>query len=125
METCIFMSYIYSTQQTFKENNYAFRGYFQGAIKTNDIFLGNVISSKAAAGTRTAVIAQPVYSLKDNSTVVGVWAGGLDFGALNKELQTFNITTSDNNMRIVYVGDNGQKVADSDINKSKTPESFA
>ena len=81
--------------------------------------------SKPAAGTRTAVIAQPVYSLKDNSTVVGVWAGGLDFGALNKELQTFNITTSDNNMRIVYVGDNGQKVADSDINKSKTPESFA
>ncbi|MGE5660736.1 MAG: hypothetical protein ACM3X1_00660, partial [Ignavibacteriales bacterium] len=44
---------------------------------------------------------------------------------LNKELQSFNITSSDNSTRIVYVGHNGQKVADSDINKSETPESFA
>ncbi|MFZ0328339.1 MAG: hypothetical protein WAL66_13655, partial [Nitrososphaeraceae archaeon] len=74
------------------------------------------------------VIAVPVYSLKDNSTVAGVWAGGIDFNALNKELQSLNITSSSsdgNNTRVVYVGHNGQKVADSDVNKSKTPESFA
>ena len=56
--------------------------------------------------------------------------GSIDFGILNKELQSFNITTSaennnNNNMRAVYVGHLGQKVADSDVNKSKTPESFA
>jgi hypothetical protein len=30
-----------------------------------------------------------------------------------------------NNTRVVYVGHNGQKIADSDISKGKTPESFA
>ena len=58
-----------------------------------------------------SVIAVPVYSLKDNSTVAGVWAGGIDFNALNKELQSLNITSSSsdgNNTRVVYVGHNGQ-----------------
>jgi hypothetical protein len=119
----------YSIQKILTANNFAFRDYFQGAIKTNDVYTGNVISSKAATTTRTAVIAVPVYSLKDNSTIVGVWAGALDFGILNKEIQSFNITTTNennnNNMRAVYVGHLGQVVADSDVNKSKTPESFA
>jgi hypothetical protein len=33
----------YSTQQNLTINNFAFRDYFQGAIKTNDVYLGNVI----------------------------------------------------------------------------------
>jgi hypothetical protein len=116
----------YSRQQISTTSNLAFRDYFQGAIKTNDIFLGDPTTS-ASSGQMQSVIAVPVYSLKDNSTIVGVWAGGLDFGILNKELQSFNITTSaeNNNTRAVYVGHLGQKVADSDINKSKMPESFA
>jgi len=64
-------------------------------------------------------------SLRDNSTIVGVWAGSIDFGILNKELQSLNLTSLDDNTRVVYVDSNGQKVADSDINKSTTPESFA
>jgi hypothetical protein len=120
----------YSIQKTLAVNNYAFRDYFQGAIKTNDTYLGNVHVTAAASGIRTAMIAVPVYSLKDNSTIVGVWAGSVDFNVLNKELQSlFNITSpldgSNNNTRVVYVDSNGQKIADSDINKSKIPESFA
>ena len=117
----------YLRQQMSTTSNLSFRDYFQGAIKTNDIFLGNPATS-VSSGQLQSVIAVPVYSLKDNSTIVGLWAGGLDFGILNKELQSFNTTTSaenDNNMRAVYVGHLGQKVADSDINKSKMPESFA
>lgn len=34
-------------------------------------------------------------------------------------------SNGNNNTRVVYVGHNGQKIADSDINKSKTPGSFA
>ena len=116
-----------STQQTLTKNNYAFRDYFQGAIKINDTYLGNVIIATAASHPREAVIAVPVYSLKDNSTIVGVWAGSIDFNILNKELQSLNITSSSsdgNNTRIVYVDSNGQKITDSDINKSKT-QSFA
>jgi C4-dicarboxylate-specific signal transduction histidine kinase len=115
----------YSIQQTLAVNNYAFRDYFQGAIKTNDTYLGNVHTTAAASGVRTAKVAVPVYSLKDNSTIVGVWAGSIDFGILNKELQSLNLTSLDDNARVVYVDSNGQKVADSDVNKSTTPESFA
>jgi hypothetical protein len=119
----------YSTQQTLTKNNYAFRDYFQGAIKTNDTYLGNVIIATAASHPREAVIAVPVYSLKDNSTIAGVWAGSIDFNILDKELQSLNITSSsdvgngNNNTRIVYLDSNGQKIADSDINRSS--ESFA
>ncbi|MGA9841387.1 MAG: cache domain-containing protein [Nitrososphaeraceae archaeon] len=118
----------YSTQQTLTKNNYAFRDYFQGAIKTNDTYLGNVIIATAASHPREAVIAVPVYSLRDNSTIAGVWAGSIDFNVLNKELQSLNITSSSsdgNNTRVIYVGHNGQKVADSNTNRSKIRESFA
>ena len=117
----------YSRQQISTANNLAFRDYFKGVIRTNDIYLGDP-SRSVSLGQMQSVIAVPVYSLKDNSTVAGVWAGGIDFNALNKELQSLNITSSSsdgNNTRVVYVGHNGQKVADSDVNKSKTPESFA
>ena len=46
----------YCIQQTLTVNDYAFRDYFQGAIKTNDIYVGNVIVAKAASGGREAVI---------------------------------------------------------------------
>lgn len=118
----------YSEQQLYIESNLAFRDYFQGTIRTNDTYLGNVITdfgSANASGVREAVIANPVYSLNDNSTITGLWNGGIDLGILNKELQSLNITSLDGNIRVVYVDNNGQKAADSDITKSTTPESFA
>lgn len=115
----------YSIQQTLTLNNFAFRDYFQGAIKTNDTFLGNVHNTAAASGARTAKISVPVYSLKDNSTVVGVWASSIDFNVLNKELQSLNLTTLGDSTRVVYVDSKGQKIADSDLNKSAIPESFS
>ena len=115
----------YSIQQTLTLNNFAFRDYFQGAIKTNDTYLGNVHNTAAASGARTAKIAVPVYSLKDNSTIAGVWASSIDFSVLNKELQSLNLTSLDDSTRVVYVDSKGQKIADSDINKSTIPESFA
>jgi hypothetical protein len=115
----------YSIQQTLAANNFAFRDYFQGAIGTNDTYLGNVHNTAAASGVRTAKIAVPTYSLKDNSTIAGVWAGSIDFNVLSKELQSLNLTSLDESTRVVYVDSNGQKIADSDINKSTIPESFA
>ena len=50
----------YSTQHTLTKNNYAFRDYFQGAIKTNDIYLGNVIIATAASHPREDVVAIPI-----------------------------------------------------------------
>lgn len=112
----------YSRQQISTTANLGFRDYFKGVITTKDTFLGDV-SASASSGQRQSVIAVPVYSLDDNSTLVGVWAGGLDFDVLNKELQSLNLSA--NNKRVVYTDNSGQKVADSDINKSAAPESFA
>lgn len=115
----------YSIQQTLAVNNFAFRDYFQGAFRTNDTYLGNVHTTAAASGARTAKISVPAYSLNDNSTIAGVWAGSIDFNVLDKELQSLNLTSLDDSTRVVYVDSNGQKIADSDINKSTIPESFA
>jgi Cache domain len=114
----------YSRQLISTTTNLAFRDYFKGVTRTNDIYLGDPTPS-ASSGQMQSVIAIPAYSLKDNSTVVGVWAGGIDFNVLNKELQSLNITSLDDNTRVVYVDSNGQKVADSDMDKSEAPESFA
>ncbi len=121
----IYLSEPYPEQQSYNITNYAFREWFQGAIKTNDTFLGNVITTTATSAVQEAIIAVPVYSLKDNSTIVGVWAGGIDFNVLSKELQSLNLASLGDNTRVVYVGHLGLKVADSDVNKSKTQESFA
>jgi cache domain-containing protein len=118
----MYFSEPYSIQQSSTLNNYAFRDYFLGAVKTNDTYLGNIIvNTSAAYGNREAVIAVPVYS-SSKSTIAGIWAGGIDFKMLDKELQSLKLPLGE---RVVYTGDKGQKVADSDINKSKTPESFA
>jgi hypothetical protein len=50
--------------------------------------------------------------------------GGIDLGILNKELQSLNLTSLDDNIRVIYVGTNGQKAAGSDINNSTNPKSF-
>ena len=115
----------YSIQKTLSKNNYAFRDYFREAIKGNDTYLGNGLNTAAASGIRTAQIAVPVYSLKYNSTIAGVWAGSIDFNVLNKELQSLNLTSLGDSTRIVYVDSKGQKIADSDISKSTIPESFS
>lgn len=114
----------YSEQQSSSKSNFAFRDYFQGAIKTNATYLGKVVTTTGASGARGAVIAVPVYSIKDNSTIVGVLGGGIDLGILNKELQSLNLTSLNDNIRVIYVDSNGQKAADSDINNSTNPESF-
>ncbi len=120
----IYLDEPYSRQIMSTETNLGFRDYFKGVTDTNEIYIGDP-SISVSSGQLQSIIAVPVFSLKDNSTMVGVWAGGLDFGTLNEELQSINLTSSDGYTRVVYVGQNGQKIADSDVNKSKTPESFA
>jgi hypothetical protein len=100
--------------------NLGFRDYFQGATRANDTFLGNVNAS-ASTGQRQALIAVPVYSLEDDSTLAGVWAGGLDFDVFNSELQSLNLPAG---KRVVYVDQSGNKIADS-AKDTDSDESFA
>ncbi|HSA74779.1 MAG TPA: cache domain-containing protein [Candidatus Nitrosocosmicus sp.] len=120
----IYLEEPYSRQVMSTVTNLGFRDYFKGVTDTNEIYIGNP-SQSVSSGQLQSVIAVPVLSLEDNSTMVGIWAGGLDFETLNEELQSINLTSSDGYTRVVYVGQNGQKIADSDAKKSMMPESFA
>jgi Cache domain len=120
----MYMEEPYYRQQNLTRDNFAFRDYYKGAVNTGNTYLGNVIIS-ASSGLPQTNIALPVYSIKDNSTLAGIWAGSINFNVLNKELQSLNLTSLDDNARVVYVDNNGQKAVDSDVNKSTIPESFA
>lgn len=118
----VYLEQPYSRQQNLTSNNLSFRDYYRGAVDTNSPYLGNVIKS-ASSNRSQAVIAVPLYSPSDQS-LLGIWAGGIDFSTLNKELQSLDL--KDNNERIVYVDGNGTKVADSNKKLSlNTSESFS
>jgi cache domain-containing protein len=117
----VYLEEPYSRQQNLTTNNLAYRDYFQGAIKTHNTYLGNVVTS-VSSGHRQAVIAVPIYFGKDNSTLIGIWAGAIDFHVLNTELQLLNLPAGE---RAVYVGHNGQKIADSNVNNSNKAEFFS
>lgn len=117
----IYLDEPFARQEMSTLTNLASRDYFKGVLETNDTFLSNVNTS-ASTGQRQALIAVPVYSLEDDSTLAGVWVGGLDFDVFNDELQSLNLTTG---KRVVYVDHNGSKIADSDANSTKPEESFA
>lgn len=115
----IYIEEPYSLQKNLSKTNFAFRDYYKGVITNNDTFLGNVIVS-ASSGQKQAVMAAPIYS-GPNGSLTGIWAGGLNMSKFNENLQLLNLA---NNERIVYVDNLGQVVADSDVNKNKTSESF-
>jgi len=116
----IYIEEPYSLQKNLSKTNFSFRDYYKGVITNNDTFMGNVIVS-ASSGQKQAVIAVPIYS-GANGSLTGIWAGGLNMSKFNESLKLLNLA---NNERIIYVDNLGQVVADSDVNKSKTPESFA
>lgn len=116
----MYMQEPYWRQLNLTENNFAFRDYYKGAIETKDAFLGNMIVSKAT-GKRVAVIAVPIHP-DQNGSLIGVWMGALDFSVFDRLLQSLHPFKTE---RLVYVDSQGDKVADSNPQLSKIPESFA
>jgi hypothetical protein len=114
----------YSRQENLTTNNFAFRDYYRGAVDTHNTYLGNVIIS-ASSGRPQTNIAVPIFS-ENNGTLIGVWASGLNLTNFSKSLQSLNLT---NNERVVYVDQQGQKIADSNNQSLLRPnsqnESFA
>jgi C4-dicarboxylate-specific signal transduction histidine kinase len=115
----------YSRQENLTGNNFAFRGYYKGAIETGNTYLDDVVIS-ASSGRPQTNIAVPIYS-ENNGTLIGVWGGGLNLTSLSKSLQSLNLTSADE--RVVYVDGQGQKIADSAADnqalRRNTNESFA
>jgi Cache domain len=130
----MYMEEPYSRQQNLTGNNFAYRDYYKGAVSTGDTYLGNVVISKSS-GLPQSNIAVPLYSsaidnngnrnnTSNNMTLLGIWSGGLNLTEFSKTLQSLNLT---NGERIVYLDQNGQKVADSNKQSFRTDqnESFA
>jgi hypothetical protein len=129
----MYMEEPYSRQQNLTGNNFAFRNYYKGAISTGDTYLGDVVIS-ASSGLPQSNIAVPFYSSAidnsgnrnntNNMTLLGVWSGGLNLTEFSESLQSLNLTDGE---RIVYVDQNGQKVADSNkqLFRTNQNESFA
>ena len=124
----IYMVEPYSRQQNLTANNFAFRDYYKGAVSTADTYLGNVVIS-SSSGLPQSNIAVPLYSSASNNnssnmTLLGTWSGGLNLTTFSETLQSLNLT---NGERIVYIDQNGQKVADSDKQSFRTNqnESFS
>lgn len=126
----MYMEEPYYRQQNLTRDNFAFRDYYKGAVNTGNTYVGNVIIS-ASSGLPQAYIAVPVFSEGNrpasNTTLTGIWAGGLNLALFSESLQTLNLTDG---LRIIYVDQFGQKIADSDksssllLNKNSN-ESFA
>ena len=129
----MYMEEPYSRQQNLTGNNFAYRDYYKGAVSTGDTYLGNVVIS-TSSGLPQSNIAVPSYSSasdnngkrsnSNNMTLLGMWSGGLNLPVFSETLQSLNLTYEE---RIVYVDQNGQKVADSNKQSFRTDqnESFA
>jgi hypothetical protein len=129
----MYMEEPYSRQQNLTGNNFAYRDYYKGAVSTGDTYLGNVVIS-TSSGLPQSYIAVPLYSSasdnngnrsnSNNMTLLGIWSGGLNLPVFSETLQSLNLTDGE---RIVYVDQNGQKVADSNkqLFGTNQNESFA
>ena len=129
----MYMEEPYSRQQNLTGNNFAYRDYYKGAVSTGDTYLGNVVIS-TSSGLPQSNIAVPLYSSaidnngnrsnSNNMTLLGLWSGGLNLTEFSETLQSLNLTDGE---RIVYVDQNGQKVADSNkqLFRTNQNESFA
>jgi hypothetical protein len=84
----------------------------------------------AASGLPQSYIAVPLYSsasdnnsnrnnTSNNMTLLGLWSGGLNLPVFSKTLQSLNLT---NGERVVYVDQNGEKVADSNKQSFRTDQ---
>ena len=104
-------------------------------MRTGDSYLDDVIIS-ASSGLPISILAVPLYSSStsnntingnrsnSNTTLLGIWSGGLNLTEFSESLQSLNLTDGE---RIVYVDQNGQKVADSNKQsfEANHNESFA
>jgi Cache domain len=99
----------YARQQNLSNSDLSHRDYYKGMIKTNNTFLGNVITS-LSSGRNQAQLIVPIFD-NANDSIIGAVSSGLNFENYNKILQSINLG---NQQRIVLVDSNGTKIADSD-----------
>jgi len=115
----MYMEEPYDRQLGLTRDNFAYRDYYQGAVSTKQAFLGDVIMS-SSTGEKVALISVPIY-LKEGSSLVGIWSGVLNLDKFNNMLRALSLPED---IRVVFIDGNGQKVGDSNYLLSNNFESF-
>jgi hypothetical protein len=115
----MYMEEPYDRQLGLTRDNFAYRDYYQGAVNTKQAFLGDVIMS-SSTGEKVALISVPIY-LKEGSSLVGIWSGVLNLDKFNNMLRALSLPED---IRVVFIDGNGQKVGDSNYLLSNNFESF-
>ena len=115
----MYMEEPYNRQLGLTRDNFAYRDYYQGAVNTKQAFLGDVIMS-SSTGEKVALISVPIY-LKEGSSLVGIWSGVLNLDKFNNMLRALSLPED---IRVVFIDGNGQKVGDSNYLLSNNFESF-
>lgn len=115
----MYMEEPYDRQLGLTRDNFAYRDYYQGAVNTKQAFLGDVIMS-SSTGEKVALISVPIY-LKEGSSLVGIWSGVLNLDKFNNMLRALSLPED---IRVVFIDGNGQKVGDSNYLLSNNSESF-
>lgn len=115
----LYMEEPYDRQLGQSRDNFAYRDYYQGAVNTRQAFLGDVIVS-SSTGDKVALISVPIY-LKEDSSLVGIWSGVLNLDKFNNMLGSLSLP---DDIRVVFVDGNGQKITDSVSLLSNKSESF-
>jgi Cache domain len=115
----MYMEEPYDRQLSQSRGNFAFREYYQGALNTRQAFLGDVIVS-SSTGNKVALISVPIY-LKEDSSFLGIWSGVLNLDKFNNMLRTLSLP---DDLRVIFLDGNGQKVADSSSLLENKSESF-
>ncbi|HKQ21722.1 MAG TPA: cache domain-containing protein, partial [Nitrososphaeraceae archaeon] len=115
----LYMEEPYDRQLGQGRDNFAFRDYYQGAVNTKKAFLGDVIVS-SSTGDKVALISVPIYQ-KEDSSFLGIWSGVLNLVKFNNMLRALSLP---DDIRVVFMDGNGQKVADSNSLLSNKSESF-
>lgn len=113
----------YSYQLNLTKTNFSFRDYYQGALQTEKMYMGDIIIS-AASGIPIVVVAVPIYSQNgnnssqetvNNNTLMGILGVDVNFKTFDHFLKSLPLSSS--NERVVFLDATGNKIADSSKSK--------
>ena len=110
----------YHYQMNLTKTNFSFRDYYNGAIDSGKIYMGDTIIS-AASGIPITVVAVPIFDknnfsntnqikTNNNSRLIGILGADIDFKTFDDFLKSLPL---ENNERALFLDTFGNKIADS------------
>ncbi len=103
----MYMQEPYSSQAHLKQINFAFRDYFQGAIKTKQPYISEMFKAQST-GDETTCVAVPIYV---HNSLIGVWSGLVQVHTFQNSLSNVPL---EKNVSAKFFDHNGHIIYDTD-----------